>query len=153
MNFELVENKDFADLQQFQQWVSGLKKFVAAGTIFLLKGDLGAGKTELVKTLLSELGSKEVVSPTFALQQSYHPSHIHFKGLVVDHWDLYRLESEDELESTGFWDQFITPDFCVWIEWPERLSSYSLLPRRAKIFLVEIEIVGTGRRVRISKKI
>ena len=62
-----------------------------AGKVIALEGDLGAGKTTLVRYLVVALGgrSEDVASPTFALEHEYQVK----QGLEVDHWDLYRLRS------------------------------------------------------------
>ncbi len=66
-----------------------LAKLSIAGKTIALEGDLGAGKTTLVRHLVAALGgrSEDVASPTFSLEHEYRVD----KGLEVDHWDLYRL--------------------------------------------------------------
>lgn len=88
-------------------------------TILLLEGPVGAGKTEFVKALARKLGTDDAASPSYAIHHRYeNPSTA--KGF--DHVDLYRLEDEDDLESTGFWDLFQQERGLVVIEWPERLN-------------------------------
>lgn len=135
-SFLKLESKDFQSLSQFRDWARGLTKCLSRPCLFLLSGDLSAGKTELVKTLVAQMqvspSSEEVSSPTFALQHSYKTS-----SGIVDHWDLYRLEGEDELESSGFWDQLNDPQICLFVEWPERLR-LEWLPKHLNVYLVEI---------------
>ena len=85
------------------------------GWLATLAGDLGAGKTTLVRGLLEALGVADAVrSPTYTLVESYAAS-----SQRVEHLDWYRLSSEDELEELGF-RELLTPDRWVLVEWPER---------------------------------
>lgn len=101
-------------------------------TLLLLEGPVGAGKTELVKTLTRQLGIQETASPSFAIHHHYESG-----SFEMDHVDLYRLESEEDLESTGFWDLFGVPQGLVVIEWADRLNQ-DLLP--LNWFKIKIEI-------------
>lgn len=82
--------------------------------IVLLKGDLGSGKTTLVKSILKKLGvNDEIKSPTFSIVNEYdHPS-----GPIY-HFDLYRIEKIDELDVIGF-EEYIDNSNICFIEWPE----------------------------------
>lgn len=96
--------------------------------LLLLSGDLGAGKTTFTSQLGNYFRLKEISSPTFALHHCYESNEIE-----VHHWDLYRLEDQDDLESSGFWDQFAyekqlisEKKRLVIVEWPERLNQEDL---------------------------
>lgn len=92
--------------------------------LILLKGDLGAGKTTLVKTLLQQAGapSKQINSPTFSLVNEYNTPKINIK-----HLDLYRLEQKSDLESLGI-DEILdlTDQELVIIEWPAIIGEINL---------------------------
>jgi tRNA threonylcarbamoyladenosine biosynthesis protein TsaE len=93
-----------------------------------LEGDLGAGKTCLVRGLLRGLGYHgRVKSPTYTLVEPYVTTH-----LAVSHWDLYRLGSPDELDALGM-RELARDDELMLIEWPERggrrLAAYDLALR------------------------
>lgn len=90
------------------------------GTIFLLSGQLGAGKTTLVKTLMKHLGIfDEVSSPTFGYINSYGQG-----SLIINHFDLYRLNSLDEFLMQGFDELLYKNNSIAIIEWPELLYSF-----------------------------
>lgn len=85
-----------------------------------LQGEMGIGKTYFIKALAQQLGcpSIEVNSPSYAIHQEYHGT-----TKKLQHVDLYRLESEDEIESSGFWDLFDgSPDSLIVIEWIDRIN-------------------------------
>ena len=85
--------------------------------IIAFEGQMGSGKTTLIQSIVSQLGSEDTVSsPTFGLVHQYTTT----KGEVI-HMDLYRLEKEDELEQLGFEDYIQTGDLCF-IEWPEMVA-------------------------------
>lgn len=83
--------------------------------LVLLHGELGAGKTTLVRGILRGLGYQgRVKSPTYTLMEAYPTA-----GLTVSHWDLYRLGSADELDALGFREAERDRELML-IEWPER---------------------------------
>ena len=87
----------------------------AHGFTFTLAGDLGAGKTALVRACLRELGvTGPVKSPTFTLLEPYVVSSLNFY-----HFDFYRFESPEEFVDSGFRELFGPGNVCA-IEWPER---------------------------------
>ena len=116
-----------------------LAEGLTAGTVICLEGDLGAGKTLFVKSLAGAIGVRgEVTSPTFNLLNIYEGGRF-----PVYHFDLYRLESEDELEEIGFYEYSAVPDGLVLIEWADKFPE--VLPEdyiRLKIGRLE----GDSRR-------
>lgn len=110
-------------LEELKDWVEDLVEGFSSKQIVCLEGPLGAGKTKLVEEILNHLGVKEPVSsPTFSLINHYKTSKIPF----IVHMDLYRIEGEDDLESTGFWDIFSKDEALVFIEWSDRLKKDDL---------------------------
>lgn len=87
------------------------------GDVVLLTGDIGAGKTHFARHLIQSLmvNLEDVPSPTFTLVQVYETR----KG-TIQHADLYRLSSPNEVTELGLWDAFGT-DICL-VEWPDRLG-------------------------------
>ena len=94
-----------------EQFAENLKP----GLVVFLGGDLGAGKTTLVRGMLGHLGhSGAVTSPTYTLVEPYALS-----GQSVFHFDLYRLKVPEELEMIGIRDMLGSDSICL-IEWPEK---------------------------------
>ncbi len=92
-------------------------KIISTGTVICLYGDLGAGKTFFVKNLAKGLGiNEEVTSPTFNIMNVYDGK------LPLYHFDLYRLEQEQELDDIGFFDYVEEPDGIVVIEWADKFG-------------------------------
>lgn len=90
--------------------------------IFALYGDMGAGKTTLIRYFCNVLGVTEnVSSPTFGLIHTYSSPAF---GLI-HHFDCYRLKSDQEIQSIGFGEYLYADQYCF-IEWPEIIES--LLP-------------------------
>ncbi|GIL18378.1 MAG: hypothetical protein BroJett040_21290 [Oligoflexia bacterium] len=113
--------------------------------ILLLQGDLGAGKTELVKSIVQSQSGGQATSPTFALHHQYQG-----QRCLIDHYDLYRLENEDDLETTGFWDVFSQNKGLILIEWPERINE-SHLPLNWPIYLVKLTLQNVGQSTEYRK--
>ncbi|MDQ6713262.1 MAG: tRNA (adenosine(37)-N6)-threonylcarbamoyltransferase complex ATPase subunit type 1 TsaE [Candidatus Dormibacteraeota bacterium] len=91
-----------------------LGQVVEAGDVIALEGELGAGKTELVKGIAEALGvTSGVHSPTFVLHHRYQGR------LLIEHYDLYRLEGMTWVD-TGLDEP--APDAVTVIEWPDRAS-------------------------------
>ena len=114
------------------------------GLVIGLSGDLGAGKTQLVKGIARGLGSTaQVHSPTFTLVNEYGGGR-----LRLFHLDLYRLEKGRQIVSAGL-EEFLQPDGLTVIEWAERMSDLaSGVGRPGKPVHVKIEILGeTVRRI------
>ncbi len=87
------------------------------GLVLYLSGELGAGKTTLVRGLLRALGYPgRVKSPTYTLVEPYAVSRLH-----LYHFDFYRFKDETEWVSSGFREYFNPDTLCV-VEWPERAA-------------------------------
>ena len=101
------------------QLAAAIASHSSCGDAILLMGDLGVGKTTFARFFIHSLTSSdiEVVSPTFTLLQTYStPRH------VISHFDLYRLQSEQEALELGIEDAF--SETISLIEWPEIISAW-----------------------------
>ena len=111
------------------------------GLILAFSGEIGTGKTTIIRAMLKKLGVQSAIkSPTFSLVESYVVS----TG-SIHHFDLYRIHHEDELEYLGFRDYFLPTSICC-IEWAEHAGKY--LPNVDIRF--KLTINGAGRDVQIS---
>ena len=105
-------------------------RMLRTGAIVKLYGDLGVGKTTMVKGIARAFGipADAVVSPSFTIITEYESSPRFF------HIDLYRIEGSDDLESTGIWDM-IEKDAVTVVEWPEHAGDE--LPEDAVVIRIE----------------
>ncbi|MBL7923579.1 MAG: tRNA (adenosine(37)-N6)-threonylcarbamoyltransferase complex ATPase subunit type 1 TsaE [Bacteroidia bacterium] len=133
-----------------QWWVEGpedlaslvpeLLDFIAERRVICFHGDLGAGKTTLIKSICLELGVlEEVQSPSFSIVNEY----LLPGGEPVYHFDFYRLKSEEEAYDLGYENYFFSGYFCF-IEWPEKVGGLLNL-KKADIF---IEPLAGKRHIR-----
>ena len=87
---------------------------------FCFYGDMGVGKTTLIKELLKELGAVDLGnSPTFGLVNEYHDNN---GKLLAYHFDFYRIEHEEEVFDMGIEDYFSSGAY-IFIEWPEKIPN------------------------------
>jgi len=130
---------ELSTLERTETFGTLLGKIVEPGDIITLAGTLGAGKTALTQAIGCGLGVDPgiyITSPTFGLLHEY-------KGRIpLYHMDLYRLGSEEEIDSLGFPEYFYGRGLTV-IEWPERLGK--LMP--AERLHVELVISGEVSRI------
>jgi len=101
-----------------------LAKLLAPPKFLILKGNLGTGKTTLVKGIAQALDAAdpdEVTSPTFTLIHEYEGTR-EGKPVLLYHLDLYRIEGERQLETLGL-DDINSPDSLVLVEWGEKFKS------------------------------
>ncbi|BBJ27247.1 tRNA (adenosine(37)-N6)-threonylcarbamoyltransferase complex ATPase subunit type 1 TsaE [Athalassotoga saccharophila] len=135
--FKNVDEKKIRDISK------EFAAMISKGSVVLLQGDLGAGKTTFVRYLVEALGGnpRMVTSPTFTIVNEYDAH------LKVYHVDLFRL-NEWEVEELPIED-YLDPDGITLIEWPEKLGNH--VPE--EYFKIEFEFVDENHRnIKISSK-
>jgi tRNA threonylcarbamoyladenosine biosynthesis protein TsaE len=107
-------------------------------TLVAFEGEMGAGKTTLIRALCAALGVEDdVSSPTFALVNEYRDG----RGQPIYHFDFYRVDSEEEAARLGVAEYFDSGYLCL-VEWPSRVTS--LLPPQR--LLVELTVTDSESR-------
>ena len=126
---------DLADENATTALARRLAAQLKPGMVIYLNGDLGAGKTCLVRGVLNALGhTGHVKSPTYTLLEPYHVGELDLR-----HFDLYRLQDENEWEQAGFRDEF-DGNNILFIEWPEKA------PVPPADIVIDLVILQQGRR-------
>ncbi|KQO21364.1 tRNA threonylcarbamoyladenosine biosynthesis protein TsaE [Flavobacterium sp. Leaf82] len=106
--------------------------------IILFNGEMGVGKTTLIKQLCKSLGVEDATSsPTFSLVNEYYTSN----NQIVYHFDFYRLNKETEALDMGVDDYLYSGNWCF-IEWSEKIAN--LIPEEHSI--INIELLADGKR-------
>lgn len=132
-------------LDEIQDIAKKILDFCGEEKIQVFKGDLGAGKTTMIKSIAKEFGIEDrVSSPTFSLVNEYWND----KGEVFYHFDFYRVEDPAEVLEIGVEEYFYSGKHC-WIEWAENIPGYLPLD----FVLIEIEIQEKGNRKITLKQI
>ena len=133
-----IHCKELADLPEVADKILNEGKDF---NIWIFKGDLGSGKTTLIKTMLGQLGIEDIVnSPSYSIINEY----LSTGGHTIYHFDCFRLKNIDEAFDIGI-EEYLDPGNHCLIEWPEVIES--LLPER----FFEINIDNKTKEERIFK--
>jgi tRNA threonylcarbamoyladenosine biosynthesis protein TsaE len=127
-----------------------LVKLLKPPQLLLLRGDLGTGKTTLVKGIAQALDAAEpdeVTSPTFTLLHEYEGT-LNGKPVKLHHIDVYRLEGERQLETLGL-DELLTPDALVLVEWGDKFKS---IRKKATGEIAIASAGGDARKITVTLK-
>ena len=136
------------DLRELEKLSTNLRKNISVGDIYLLQGELGAGKTTFIRLLINNLfvlnnlpKPSSITSPTFPILITYE-----FNSSQIYHYDLYRVKSLKELEELDFFENL--NNNITFVEWPEMLIS---LPLNKNYYLLNLDIISeTKRKINIS---
>ena len=128
----------FTSEAQLTAFAAKIALFLEPGDVVYLRGELGTGKTAFARAIIQQRGSADsVTSPTFTLIETYH-----LDDVSVAHLDLYRIESDVQMEGIGLRDYLDGHWICL-IEWPDRAPR--MLPDPDLI--VDLAYEGKGRSV------
>ena len=118
----MIEIVDLPDERASEQFAVRLAACLISPLVLTFSGEIGAGKTTLIRAMLRCLGvTSAIKSPTFSLIESYSLEREQGNQLHVHHFDLYRVHDASELDYIGFRDYFSNDAVCC-IEWPERVA-------------------------------
>jgi tRNA threonylcarbamoyladenosine biosynthesis protein TsaE len=123
---------------------------LAPPQLLILRGDLGTGKTTLVKGIAEALNAAEadeVTSPTFTLLHEFDGTQ-EGRRVKLLHLDVYRLEGERQLETLGL-DELLTPDALVLVEWGEKFRS---IQKKATGEIAIVSAGGDARKITVTLK-
>jgi tRNA threonylcarbamoyladenosine biosynthesis protein TsaE len=127
-----------------------LARLLKPPQLLLLRGELGTGKTTLVKGIAQALDAAEpdeVTSPTFTLVHEYEGTQ-DGKPVKLYHLDVYRIEGERQLETLGL-DELLTPDALVLVEWGDKFKS---IKKRSTGEIVITSEGGDARKIAVTLK-
>ena len=124
-------------LAQLPQAAQQVLEFAETEKNFLFYGDMGAGKTTLIKEICKQLGTNDTTSsPTFSIINEYK-----LADQAIFHFDFYRLKNQNEAFDLGYEDYFYANQYCL-IEWPEKIPD--LLP--PNYLKIEIKSINENER-------
>ncbi|MBI3501215.1 MAG: tRNA (adenosine(37)-N6)-threonylcarbamoyltransferase complex ATPase subunit type 1 TsaE [Bacteroidetes bacterium] len=130
------------NISELPQVSKSILDFAQDKKIFCFYGELGAGKTTLIKEICRQLGVTDSgSSPTFALVNEYQTS----EGEKIFHFDLYRLKNENEIFDIGYEEYLFSGNYCF-TEWPEKMEH--LLPN--DVIKIRIALKGGERIITIE---
>ena len=140
-----MNNKIKFKLSEINQTTKLITREISNFSVILLRGELGSGKTTIVSSILKELGVTEnITSPTFSIVNQYKIS-----GKKINHFDLYRVKSELELDVIGF-DEYFDEFSISFIEWPE-IAINRIYENYLDIYIKFID--DTTREITLKKSI
>jgi tRNA threonylcarbamoyladenosine biosynthesis protein TsaE len=125
-------------LPELENAAEQIVTFAGKEQIFIFDGEMGAGKTTLIKSLAKALGVTEVVtSPTFSIVNEYEAN-----GDIIYHFDFYRIKNLQEAYDIGYEEYFYSGNKCL-IEWPAKIES--LIPEH--YIKIEINVINENTRL------
>jgi tRNA threonylcarbamoyladenosine biosynthesis protein TsaE len=125
-----------SNIHQLDEVAEKLINFAKEKRIWLFEGDLGAGKTTLIKAICRKLEVEDIVnSPSFSLVNEYKSKN----GATIYHLDFYRIKDEEEAMDIGAEEYIFSGNYCF-IEWPSKIAS--LLPHQYLSVSIQVEVDG-----------
>lgn len=137
------EKIEFQELTQLPEVAKQVISFAGDLKIWAFEGEMGAGKTTLIKAICEELDVEDnVSSPTFSIVNEYWSD----KAKSIYHFDFYRLKDESEALDIGIEEYFDSGNLCF-LEWPSKIES--LLPD--PLLQIRISLEGKNRVIHLNK--
>jgi len=128
------------NLEQLNSIAKQILNYTSTHKKFAFYGEMGVGKTTLIKALSLQLGVTDIVSsPTFSIVNEYHAD----ENTKIYHFDFYRIEDEKEAYDMGYEEYFFSNAYCF-IEWPEKI------PNLIEEDMVQIKMSVEGNKRRIE---
>ena len=126
-------------LEELKTTAEHIISFSKKYTIWTFRGQMGSGKTTLIKEIGKQMGIENTISsPTFSIVNEYENQ----KGEVFYHFDFYRIKKEEEILDIGLEHYLNTGTYC-WIEWPDKIENFLL----EKYIEVKLELVDHQKRL------
>lgn len=126
-------------LEELEEVGAKIISFAQDFKVWLFVGDMGAGKTTLIKFLCKAFGSQDTItSPTYSIVNEYRDRNDN----ALYHFDFYRIKDEDEAIDIGAEEYFYSGSYCF-IEWPSKVPS--LLPE-VGLLQIDIQVVSNNER-------
>lgn len=137
------QERDISELHDLEVLAKELSNYFNPGDVVVLEGNLGSGKTTLIKNICLDFEINDVNSPSFAIVNEYQGK------IKVYHFDFYRIKKIDELYDIGFEDYLLDDSSIIFIEWGNLFPE--ILPHKYfRLFLQLNE--NNDRKVTITKK-
>jgi tRNA threonylcarbamoyladenosine biosynthesis protein TsaE len=129
------------NLEQLNDVAKQILKYTSPHKKFVFSGEMGVGKTTLIKALSLQLGASDVVSsPTFSIVNEYHTD----DKTIIYHFDFYRIEDESEAFDMGYEEYFFSNAYCF-IEWPERIPNLI----KEEMVTIKMFLDGIKRKIEV----
>ncbi|MDG1934615.1 MAG: tRNA (adenosine(37)-N6)-threonylcarbamoyltransferase complex ATPase subunit type 1 TsaE [Flavobacteriales bacterium] len=129
------------NLNDISQVAGRILEYTSFSKRYIFYGEMGVGKTTLIKELSLQLGTVDIVSsPTFSIVNEYAIN----DAQKIYHFDFYRLENESEALDIGVNEYFASDNYCF-IEWPERIPSLV----EDDMIVIKIKLEGMHRIIEI----
>jgi len=133
----MVFEKEISDLNELPNVAKEILQHFSDYHLFLFEGEMGSGKTTLIKELCKQLGStNNFSSPSYSIVNEYKTPHT-----TIFHFDLYRLKRVEELMDIGFED-YLSKNAIIFIEWPQIALDYL---KNEKYVNVNIKVTSEKR--------
>ena len=129
------------NLEQLNSIAKQILNYTSTHKKFAFYGEMGVGKTTLIKALSLQLGVSDIVSsPTFSIVNEYQAD----ENTKIYHFDFYRIEDEKEAYDIGYEEYFFSNAYCF-IEWPEKIPNLI----EEDIVKIKMSVVENTRRIEV----